>query len=137
MNQTNNVNNKSENQDNHKISTNQSDQKISDPSDDEMILCDDFYYFKCPHCSEVHKNELNCKIFKIIQSNSKLFEAIKSNSILQSAQKSLVQKLPKKSSGFLCRYPKNTQQNKNIILCCIFSDIFIIWIYDNNNFPEK
>lgn len=27
----------------------------------------DFYFFKCPHCQEeiiVHKNEVNCKIFR-------------------------------------------------------------------------
>ncbi len=33
----------------------------------EIKLIEDFYYMKCPHCNEdiiVHKNELNCKIFR-------------------------------------------------------------------------
>ena len=34
---------------------------------DEIKLIEDFYYMKCPHCNDdiiVHKNELNCKIFR-------------------------------------------------------------------------
>lgn len=34
----------------------------------EIITCtDDYYIFKCPYCDiyiQVHKNELNCKIFR-------------------------------------------------------------------------
>lgn len=35
--------------------------------DNKVILEGDYYIFKCPNCNEftqVHKNELNCKIFR-------------------------------------------------------------------------
>lgn len=33
----------------------------------EIILIEDFYFFRCPNCNDeiiVHKNDLNCKIFR-------------------------------------------------------------------------
>jgi len=35
--------------------------------DNNVILENDFYVFKCPHCQQyvqVHKNEINCRIFR-------------------------------------------------------------------------
>ena len=36
-------------------------------SDNTVVLVKDFYIFKCPHCdlyTQVHKNEINCLIFR-------------------------------------------------------------------------
>lgn len=33
----------------------------------QIVFCDDMYYFQCPHCFveiQIHKNDLNCKIFR-------------------------------------------------------------------------
>jgi hypothetical protein len=36
-------------------------------TDNSVILENDYYVFKCPHCeqyTQVHKNEINCRVFR-------------------------------------------------------------------------
>lgn len=43
------------------------DEEDMNVDEDEIIDCDDFFKFRCPHCKiniVVMKNEINCKIFR-------------------------------------------------------------------------